>query len=79
MTTNRKRFPIKLPHFHEKYLIWWAELKAVSKTALAQNVLQARIESNQIQIEEMLKNYADDHGISVDDLKAEILAKNKFE
>jgi ferritin-like protein len=68
-----KRFPIKLPAWHEKYLIWWASLKGVSKTALAQNTLQARLEANKEQIEEMLADRARDLGISVDELKARLL------
>lgn len=73
-----KRFPIKLPPWHEKYLIWWAEMKGTSKTGLAQNVVQARVEANKAQIEDMLADRAKDLGISVEDLKAQLLRKNEF-
>jgi len=78
MVSNRRRFPIKLPAWHEKNLILWAAMKATSKTGLAQNILQARIESNQTQIEEMLKDYATDKKITVDELKIQILSANDF-
>lgn len=70
-----KRFPISLPPWHEKRLIWWAAMKGNSKTGLAQNTLQARIESNEQQIEAMLADRANELGIPVDELKAEILDK----
>jgi len=73
-----KRFPIKLPPWHEKRLIWWAACKGTSKTGLAQNTLQARIEHNKDLIEEMLAEMASDRGISVDELKAELLQKSGF-
>lgn len=78
MVSNRRRFPIKLPAWHEKYLILWASMKATSKTGLAQNILQARIESNQTQIEAMLTDYATDKKITVDELKTQILQDNDF-
>ena len=78
MVSNRRRFPIKLPAWHEKNLILWAAMKATSKTGLAQNILQARIEANQTQIEEMLKDYATDKKITVDELKIQILKNNDF-
>jgi len=78
MTNNRRRFPIKLPAWHEKYLILWAEMKGTSKTGLAQNVLQARIEANQQQIEEMLEDRAKDLGIDRETLKRQILDSNGF-
>ena len=78
MVSNRRRFPIKLPAWHEKNLILWAAMKATSKTGLAQNILQARIEANQVQIEEMLKDYATDKKITVDELKIQILSANDF-
>ena len=53
-------------------------MKATSKTGLAQNILQARIEANQTQIEEMLKDYATDKKITVDELKIQILSANDF-
>lgn len=75
-----KRFPIKLPPWHEKRLIWWAWCKGVSKTGLAQNTLQARIEANEEMIERMLEEAAADQGISVDELKQKIIEeKSKSE
>ena len=68
-----KRFPISLPPWHEKRLIWWAAMKGSSKTGLAQNTLQARIEANEEQIESMLADRAQDEGVSVEDLKASLL------
>ena len=73
-----KRFPIKLPVWHEKRLIWWATMKGTTKTTLGQNVIQARVEANDAQIEAMLSDRAKDLGISVDELKAQILADNGF-
>ena len=68
-----KRFPIRLPQWHEKRLHWWATAKGVSKTGLAQNVLQARIEANAEQIDFMLAEMARDAGMDVDEYKAKIL------
>ena len=73
-----KRFPIKLPPWHEKRLIWWAWCKGASKTGLAQNTLQARVEANAEQIEGMLRDIAADRLVSVDDLKQEILDGANF-
>jgi len=73
-----KRFPIKLPPWHEKRLIWWAFCKGASKTGLAQNTLQARVEANAEQIENMLKDISADRGIALDDLKQEILDGANF-
>lgn len=69
----KKRFPISLPPWHEKRLLWWAYIKGVTKTSLAQNTLQARIEANDDQIQSALEELAADEGVSVDDLKAKIL------
>lgn len=73
-----KRFPIKVPPWHEKYLIWWAAMKGTSKTGLAQNIIQARVETNKDQIEAMLADRAKDLGITVDELKAQLLQKSGF-
>ena len=73
-----KRFPIKLPPWHEKRLIWWAWCKGASKTGLAQNTLQARVEANAEQIEGMLKDIAADQGLAVEDLKQQILQEANF-
>lgn len=69
----KKRFPISLPPWHEKRLLWWAYVKGVTKTSLAQNTLQARIEANDAQIQSALEELALDAGVSIDQLKAEIL------
>jgi len=73
-----KRFPIKVPPWHEKRLIWWAEMKGTTKSTLAQNTLQARIEANEEQIESMLSDRARDLRISVDDLKVQLLERAGF-
>ena len=73
VASNQKRFPIKLPPWHEKRLIWWAYVKGTTKTTLGQNVIQARVEVNEAQIDEMLADIAADIGISVTDLKQKIL------
>ncbi|MEM6598970.1 MAG: hypothetical protein AAF635_12580 [Cyanobacteria bacterium P01_C01_bin.69] len=73
IVANRKRFPISLPPWHEKRLIWWAYLKGDSKTGLAQNSLQETIEENDESIQAGLEELAQDEGISVEELKARIL------
>lgn len=78
MVSNRRRFPIKLPEWHEQYLILWAAMKATSKTGLAQNILQSRVEANQSQIEEMLSAYAKNKNLTVEELKIQILNDNGF-
>lgn len=72
------RFPIKLPPFHEKRLIFWAACKGTTKTQLAQNTLQARVEANAEQIEEMIRELAADRGKTVTELKRELLEKAKY-
>ena len=76
---TKKRFPIGLPPWHEKRLIWWAYVKQTSKTALAQNTLQARIEANDAMIETALAELASDQGVPINDLKAEILKDTAME
>lgn len=73
-----KRFPIKLPPWHEKRLIFWALCKGTSKTMLAQNTLQARIEANAEHIEEMMKELAQDKGKTITELKREALDNANF-
>lgn len=70
---TEKRFPIKLPPWHEKRLIWWALCKGTSKTMLAQNTLQARVEANAGQIEEMIEELARDKGMTITELKRKAL------
>lgn len=76
--TMGKRFPIKLPPWHEKRLIWWAAMKGTTKTMLVQNTLQARIEANSGEIEAMLAERAQESGVTVDHLKRQILDKANF-
>lgn len=73
-----KRFPIKLPPWHEKYLIWWAAMKGASKTGLAQTTLQDQIEANKDSIEEMLADRAKDLNLSVEELKKKLLEDAGF-
>ena len=75
----KKRFPISLPSFHEKWLLYWAEMKGTTKTQLVQTILQEKIESNEGQIERMLEDRANDAGITVEELKQQILDKSSFE
>lgn len=76
--SQKRRFPIKVPPWHEKRLIWWAAMKGTSKTALAQNTLQARIEANQELIEAMLMERAADLGVTVEELKTRLLEAAGF-
>jgi predicted DsbA family dithiol-disulfide isomerase len=73
-----KRYPIRIPSWHEKRLIWWAHCKGQSKTMMSQNIIQARVEANESQIESMLADLAGELGIKVDDLKASILDNSGF-
>ena len=68
-----KRIPARLPQWHDMRMQWWAYAKGVPKTTLAQNVLQARVEANEGQIEKMLEDLAKSMGLPVDELKAKIL------
>jgi hypothetical protein len=61
-----------------KRLIWWAAIKKQSLAGMAQNTLQARIEVNAPQIEEMLIELARDEGISVNELKQRLLAEANY-
>lgn len=74
----KKRFPIGLPSWHEKRLIWWAYIKGTSKTSLAQNTLQARIEANDALIQAALQELAEDQGTTIDDLKKSVLQDAGF-
>ena len=76
--TMGKRFPIKLPPWHEKRLMWWAAMKGTTKTMLAQNTLQARIEANAGDIEVMLTERADELGVTTEALKQQLLDKARF-
>ena len=74
-----KRFPIKLPPWHEKRLIWWASIRGASKTGLAQNLIQAKVEENESKIETMLRDRAKDRGMTVEELKAKLLENAGFD
>ena len=77
-SADMKRFAIRLPSWHMKRLIWWAAIKKQSLAGMAQNTLQARIEVNAPQIEEMLIELARDEGISVNELKQRLLAEANY-
>lgn len=51
----------------------WAYCKKQSKTALAQNIIQARVETNEEQILEMVKDLASDWNCSLEEAKERIL------
>lgn len=72
------RFPIKLPPWHEKRLIYWAYCKATTKTQLAQNTLQARVEANADQIDAMMLELAQDRAMSLSELQKEVLESAKY-
>ncbi|MDE5087281.1 MAG: hypothetical protein O4805_09055 [Trichodesmium sp. St16_bin2-tuft] len=74
-----KTWPIGLPPFHERYLLLWAYCKGTSKTALSQNIVQARLEANREDIEIMLQQQANDWGISLEEATARILAIMKYD
>ena len=74
-----KTWPIGLPPFHEQWLLWWAYCKGTSKTALSQNIIQARVEANREDIQIMLEQQAQAWGISLDETKAKILAIMKYD
>lgn len=70
-----KRLAIQLPPFHEKRLLLWAYCKKQTKTALAQNVLQNRVEVNEEQIFRMVADQAEDWGCSVEEATNRILSE----
>ena len=72
------RFPIKLPPWHEKRLIYWAYCKGTTKTQLAQNTLQARIEANEPQIDTMMREVAAELGMTLTELQKVALEKGKY-
>lgn len=74
-----KTWPIGLPPFHEKWLLLWAYSKGTNKTALSQNIIQARIEANMGNIEVMLEQQAKDWNISTDEARARILSIMKYD
>ena len=80
MTTKTgKRWQIGMPPFHEKRLLVWAYCKRQSKTALSQNIIQARVEANIEDIEMMLVDQAKDWDISVEETEGRILEAMKYD
>jgi len=73
-----KRIMIRLPSWHAKRLIWWAAAKKQSLAGMAQNVIQARVEANKDLIEEMLQDMANDRGVSLDELKQQLLSEANY-
>jgi hypothetical protein len=53
-------------------------MKGTTKTMLAQNTLQARIEANASDIEVMLAERAGELGVTVEALKQQLLEKSGF-
>lgn len=74
-----KRYSVRLPAWHMKRLIWWAEAKGQTIAGMWQNVVQARVEANAEQIEEMAADIAADQGVTVGEWKQRMLEKNNYE
>ena len=74
-----KTWPIGLPPFHEQWLLLWAYCKGTNKTALSQNIIQARVEANVESIEAMIQQQAKDCNLPIDETKAKILAIMKYD
>ena len=74
-----KRYSVRLPPWHMKRLIWWAELKGQTIAGMWQNIVQARIEVNEQQIEDMAKEMAESEGMSTEEWKHEALRKNNYD
>lgn len=66
------RVMITLPIWHYRYLLKWAFAKKQSKAGMIQNVVQARIEANQAQIDEMIAGIAEASGMTPEELEQEI-------
>ena len=74
-----RRWQVGLPPFHEKKFLLWAYSKRQSKTALAQNIIQARIEANLTDIDIMVASQAKDWNISVKEAEGKILDFMKYD
>jgi len=74
-----KRYSVRLPAWHMKRLIWWAEAKGQSIAGMWQNVVQARVEANADQIEEMAAEIAAEQGLTPEQWKQSMLEKNNYE
>ena len=70
---EKYRINTTLPAYHLKWLKVWAFLKGTTKTTLASNTLQARIEANIVLIKEMTEERAKDLGISSEELIDKII------
>lgn len=79
MANLGKKWAIGLPPFHEKLFLCWAYCKGVSKTNLAQNLVQARTEANEQQILAMVDERAETWGVSRSEAVARILDEMGFE
>ena len=74
MATDEKyRLGLTTSAFYRKWLRIWAFLKGTTPTALAGNILQARIEANLDLISRTLKERSEDLEISSDELISRIL------
>ena len=74
-----KRFSIRLTSWHYKRLIWWAKGKGQSISGMAERTIAARIEANSELIEDMVKDKADDLGVSSDEVKRRWLEEAKYD
>ena len=74
-----RRWQVGLPPFHEKKFLAWAYSKRQSKTALAQNIIQARIEANLTDIDMMVASQAKDWNVSVEEAEEKILGFMKYD
>lgn len=75
MLPDSPRILVSLPAWHFRYLLLWARLKKQSQSELIQNVVQARVEANQDQIDRMVADLAALEGMTPDQLKAQIWAE----
>ena len=74
-----RRWQVGLPPFHEKKFLVWAYCKRQSKTALGQNIIQARVEANLSDIEMMLADQAKEWGCSLEEAETKILETMKYD
>lgn len=79
MPTIKKRLQVIIPPFYMKRLVAWAFCKKQTKTSLAQNILQARIEANDDLIKKMVAEQATDWGVSEADAWERILAEMGYD
>lgn len=80
MATDKKnRINSTLSEFHRKWLKIWAFFACTTPTALAGNIIQARIEANLDLIGRMLKERSEDLGISSEELITRILDDSEIE